>query len=145
MRPTHNINRFHSFNMYHKIEKSAKSWFKLFQFSAPLGQKRIENLKYSHTLRDVILLSFVLWFSFRIIWDKRNCNWLINHSNRWNISVTYELFGVELECSMQSAMTNYAVNPFIPMLRFPDFTRGTLKRQYFDSWHSYLRAGDKEH
>lgn len=31
------------------------------------------------------------------------------------------------ECWIQSTMTKYAPNPFIPMVRFPDFTPETLK------------------
>lgn len=139
MRPTHNTNKFHSFNMYHKIGEILIKVVSIFCSFEPEKKRKFEILSLAHTLRDVILQSYVLWFLFRIIWDKRNCNWLINNSSRWNISVTYEIFGVQLECWMQSSMTKYAVNPSIPMLRFPDFTRETLKRQYF---HSYLRAGD---
>lgn len=125
--------------MYHKIGEILIKVVSIFCSFEPEKKRKFEILSLAHTLRDVILQSYVLWFLFRIIWDKRNCNWLINNSSRWNISVTYEIFGVQLECWMQSSMTKYAVNPSIPMLRFPDFTRETLKRQYF---HSYLRAGD---
>lgn len=31
------------------------------------------------------------------------------------------------ECWIQSTMTKYAPNPFIPMVRFPDFIPETLK------------------